>query len=160
MLKQIRNTIQKSTHYNQENYNAVVAFQEATGSKSLSEAVNILLERAFENLNNTNHMFEQFESQIKDLRREIKDSKNETINQSNRLVSIYNTGFRLQARTYGIVRMAEESRTTFHDSNWNNVEPKIKELRRNSSIVCDAFEQKFIKQEFENLKKVEDNKGL
>lgn len=156
-MKQNRITKQRTTHYEPEIFDVIVAYQEATGSNSFSQTVNTLIERAFDNMNATKHIFEQFESRVKDIERKIDSTKEETIKQSNRLVSVYNTGFRLQAKTYGIVRMAEESRTTFHDSNWNNVEPKVKELRRNSSIVCDAFEQKFIREEFTKLKKVENN---
>lgn len=159
-MKQIRNTIQKSTHYSSENYNSIVAFQEAIGAKSLSEAVNVLLERAFENLNYTTSMFEQFESLIKSIKKEIAASKEETISQSNRLVSVINTGYRLQARTYGICKKAEEHRLTFHPDNWNNINPEDRENRQKANISCNAFEQKAIKDAFELLKKPDANQGV
>lgn len=157
-MKKDTNT-QKTIMFSQSNFELISGYHEALGSKSFSDTVNILIERAFENIDVSNNIKEQIAAQLNDLKKEIKASKEETTSQANRLVAVYNTGFRLQARTYGIIRKAEESRTTFYDKNWNDLDEDTIKIRKNSNIVCDAIEDTYIKLEFEKLKKNDELKS-
>lgn len=96
-MKKNTNT-QKTIMFTSNNFEKINGFHEALGSKNFSDTVNILMERAFDNINSTNHIFKQFELLIENLSKDIKDSKEETIRQSNKIISIYNKDSELQEK--------------------------------------------------------------
>lgn len=149
----------KTIHFTEENFNFLEGLHHSLGAKNFSDTVNFAIEQSMMNLTELNRMQEREDAEKKALRELIIKLSEQLDAQTNRLISVVNTGHRLQARTYTIVKKAEENRETFHPSNWSNPDADTKKRRAEANHVSETFEEKGIHQFFSMLKQKEE-KGL